>query len=61
LYCSTHIIRMVKLKILTDDMRRGGGVDVLRMGKSRHARLLWGNLKKRGHLEDKGVEVGRYC
>ena len=27
------------------------------MGKSRHARFLWGNMKKRGHLEDKSVVV----
>jgi len=37
---------------------RGWSVAV-RVGKGRHARLLWVNVKKRGHLEDKGVVVER--
>jgi hypothetical protein len=34
---NTRIIKVIKLR---------GVVDVVRMGKNRHAWLLWGNLKK---------------
>ena len=48
LYCSPNIVRVIKSR-----MRWAG--HVARMGREEvHTGFWWGNLRERGHLEDRG-------
>jgi len=50
LYCSPNIIRVIKLRIMRWEWhvaRMGGG--------EMYKGLWWGNLRKRGHLEDLAI------